>query len=263
MCARPSITIPSEKRAERLARGALFYALGRSLADPVQAPRLRRAEAETARAAAELLGDGVAAALAGELLRTRPRDEEAARAAYTNVFGLLVSPEAPPYEVEWEARTDVFWRAERLAEIAGFYRAFGVAVAGRERPDHVSLEADFLWYLSERSVAGRELGHSPEKVALTDRAFERFLGDHFSVWAPSFADALAAVAARRGEAFYGAAARLLGRVAARERGRLGLGPARPRRPAVEIDREAAAVCGPCAAEAACLAASGRPTEPGA
>jgi hypothetical protein len=36
-----------------------------------------------------------------------------------------------------------------MADIAGYYGAFCVEMQAHERPDHVAVEADFLWYLTD------------------------------------------------------------------------------------------------------------------
>ena len=68
---------------------------------------------------------------------------------YTQVFGLVVSKECPPYEVQYCPQTFSVFRSQHLADIAGFYHAFGVA-PGRDAPervDHLACELEFLAWL--------------------------------------------------------------------------------------------------------------------
>ncbi len=117
---------------------------------------------------------------------------------HTRVFGLVVSKECPPYEVQYCPQTFSVFRSQQMADIAGFYRAFGVET-GRdvpERVDHIACELEFLAWLvaKERHARGRldrdgeEWG---ERAAICRNAQRDFLTEHFAWWVPTFARALA------------------------------------------------------------------------
>ncbi len=68
----------------------------------------------------------------------------------------------------------------RLADVAGFYRAFGLRVH-HERPDHVVAELEFLATVLGREAAARRDGHD-DAAATCDRAVRSFVRDHLGPW---------------------------------------------------------------------------------
>jgi len=110
-------------------------------------------------------------------------------------------------------------RTFEIADVAGFYRAFGVEVTpGTERPDHITAELDFMHLLAvKESVARSEEGEG-EHVAVCCDASRTFLRDHLGRWTQRFAERLGEVAA---DPFYAAAGLLLGRFVSYDAERLG------------------------------------------
>lgn len=104
---------------------------------------------------------------------------------YDRIFGHRVGGDCPLYEAQYAAG-GVFAQAQRLADIAGFYRAFGLDVdeAAGERPDHVSLELEFMHVLAYREAYARRY-HGPDEVALLFDAQRAFVRDHLSRWVPA------------------------------------------------------------------------------
>jgi len=232
MSATKRTTTPSEDEAELLARAAGYRLLARLFADPVEGVFAGEQDIAVARAAAQFQDDEVTVRLLDELAKVLPVGDEAARRSYTDMFGLLVSPEAPPYELEYEQRTDVFWRADRMADIAAFHRAFGLELTVRERHDHISVEAGFLWYLLERMVTAHDRGHGEDKREILRSAFLSYFTEHFGPWILSFERALSAAAEAKRHEFFACAAAFLGNFAATELGRFGLEGVGIRKPAV-------------------------------
>src|SRR5262249_45823836 len=136
---RPACT--SEEMAYDLAREVLYRFLAAALSNPrgesyhlVQAAEnqllaskaadLLCAEASTAtstRGFGELGPEQLDLAPLLRELREPAVDRDA---EYDRIFGVVFSKECPPYETEYHTTTDVFFRSQQLADIAGFYRAF-------------------------------------------------------------------------------------------------------------------------------------------
>ena len=174
------------------------------------------------------------AALARELSALDPADEElAALAAGAHAWELEPEFEAlfggpvrcPPYEGSYEA--DPFRQARQMADVAGFYRAFGAELAGpeRDRPDGAGAELEFLAFLAARRLAADEEG-----ARVCAEAEDEFLRDHAGRW---LGELCRRVEAETSSPFYAAIARLGGRFVAEELER--------RRWSVEADGFA---CGP-------------------
>jgi len=170
---------------------------------------------------------------------------------HSRVFGLVVSKECPPYEVQYCPQTFSVYRSQRLADVAGFYRAFGVE-PGRdapERADHLACELEFLAWLvaKERHARAQEGAQWAERAAICRDAQRDFLAEHLAWWVPAFARALGARAAALDPpaTLQAALAPALAALVPAERGLLGVEPptelARPR-PEEEGVRAACAGC---------------------
>lgn len=145
------------------------------------------------------------------------------RDQYAALFGHAVRGKCPPYELEYGAG-EIVQRAPDLADIAGFYAAFGLAAAdgAAERSDHASVEFEFMSVLCAKEAHGLEHGDA-ELVRSCREAQRAFLRDHLALWIPAFAGRLAAAAP---EGVYGALANFLQRHLADEcaRADVPLGP---------------------------------------
>ena len=71
-------------------------------------------------------------------------------AEYIDLFGQNYKPKCSPYELEYLSRGPLFMNTAVLADIAGFYKAFGLQVANdsKERVDHISIELEFMYFLT-------------------------------------------------------------------------------------------------------------------
>jgi TorA maturation chaperone TorD len=106
----------------------------------------------------------------------------ALREEYYRTFGHQIANDCPLHETQYGAG-HVFQQAQQLADIAGFYRAFGLEVAdgAGERVDHLSLELEFMHVLTYREAYAR-LHHGADRVAQLREAQQAFLRDHLSRW---------------------------------------------------------------------------------
>jgi len=147
---------------------------------------------------------------------------EALERAYTRCFGHAMSKDCPPYEAEY-GQAHVFQKTHTLADVAGFYRAFGLDLAAdaHERIDHISVELEFMHFLCAKEAYALAQHHPAGQLALCRAAQRKFLCEHVGRWAFGFARR---VGARAGDAVYGGLGRLLAAFLAAELHALGLRP---------------------------------------
>lgn len=125
---------------------------------------------------------------------------------YQEVFGHTISKYCPPYETEY-GNIHLFQQSDVLADLGGFYNAFGVApVEGKERIDHISIQLEFLYLVTFKEAHALEEGKAKEAVVCRE-AQTAFLEDHLGRWVSIFAKRLER---KDPEGIYGDAARLLG-----------------------------------------------------
>jgi TorA maturation chaperone TorD len=112
-------------------------------------------------------------------------------AEYEKTFGLLVSSVCPPYEMEYVGSKFDFQRSNTLSDVSGFYQAFGLAVSQEhpERPDHITLELEFMGHLLEleRRATLEQSESESGSVETCREAQAHFLRDHLAWWLPAFA----------------------------------------------------------------------------
>lgn len=93
-------------------------------------------------------------------------------------------PPCPPYGGLYQ---DAVERPVVLWELAEFYRAFGLEPGrGRELPDHVSMELEFMYFLAFKEA--QAMAESEEPYLTGYRWAQRdFLERHLAAWFPRFA----------------------------------------------------------------------------
>lgn len=112
------------------------------------------------------------------------------RDAYVEAFGHAARGPCPINEIEYGLPgVDPMFLPHRLADLAGFYRAFGMELAEEadERPDHVSVELEFMCILAAKEAWARERGPDPEGIRVCAGAQRKFLREHVGLWVPAFA----------------------------------------------------------------------------
>ena len=189
-----TVTIAREAEAgAALARSAVHRFLSQALTYPTPqtVEQLREQDLPLAVALAEPLGEGVGAALASASAELEATDASRLEADYRATFSHVHSADCPMYETDFTAG-DVWRQTRELADLAGFYRAFGMDQR-LERPDHVTVELEFLHLVAYKTAWA--LVHGDEGHAdVCAEAEKRFLTDHALTWVPGFAARVAALA---------------------------------------------------------------------
>jgi len=119
-----------------------------------------------------------------ELAATIPDDLATLKRSHQRLFPQIESQETPGYETAYRG-DEIFNHTAIMADIAGFYRAFGLEVGGstRERPDHVTVELEYLAFVSYKEAISADNGESEQADICAD-AERAFLVDHLGDWGP-------------------------------------------------------------------------------
>lgn len=223
----PSVASATDVRSRpvqrALGRSALYrflsLACGYPLADRVGV--IREEALPKAQAGAQMVAPGLVRRL--EELGALLAGLEAAhlQGEYHRTLGHIPMPDCAPYESAYVG-PNLFQQVNTMADVAGFYRAFGLAPSssGRERADHVAVELEFMRVLTYKEAVAR-VRHGRDKVYICRRAQRRFWREHLGTWLPLFARALRAKA---GSGFYAGLASLLEGFARAEARELGNAP---------------------------------------
>jgi len=101
---------------------------------------------------------------------------------FINIFGHTISEEYPPYETQYGG-AHIFQQTQELADIAGFYKAFGLEITDPavERLDHISIELEYMYFLSYKEAYARK-NHNSEKVDICVNVQKKFLDEHLGEW---------------------------------------------------------------------------------
>ena len=204
-------SMPRRRRfdpAENLARQTLYRLTAATLVDPrtgsyelladPSSQRLFRLAAKLIRQ----LNSAVASPLSpGErplteldpatLLARLPQTAGELNAEYEGTFGLLSVGRCPACETEYIHGKFTFQRSQDMADVCGFYAAFGLdrSPFHPERHDHIALELEFmarLLGLERQAEKSRNAQHS-DRAEICRDAQSRFLREHLAWWAPAFA----------------------------------------------------------------------------
>lgn len=145
---------------------------------------------ENLRAARAMAAPGKLPALA-----LAPAGFDAFLNAYLAAFGHAARGSCPLNEIEYgDIKADPLFQPHRLADLAAFYRAFGLEVArdAGERQDHICLELEFMCVLASKEAYALEHQLDADHLAQCRDAQKKFLREHLGRWTPAFARRLAA-----------------------------------------------------------------------
>jgi len=131
-------------------------------------------------------GDQAADALLAELKRA---SLDAFVDAHLSAFGHAARGPVPMNEIEYgDLKADPLFQPHRLADLAAFYRAFGLEVTpdANERQDHICLQLEFMSVLAAKEAYALEHQLETEALAICRAAEKDFLREHLGRWAPAF-----------------------------------------------------------------------------
>jgi len=205
-----------------LGRAALYRLLGAAFAYPgpercAEIARLADTIVETPAADARI-------APALRALAGAARDADPPTVAAEHVFLFERQVHCSPHEGSYGDAPQLAGKAALLADISGFYMAFGLtpSTGEPEVEDHIVAELEFMSALAVKEAWAIAEGQA-EGLGVTRQAQHAFLVDHLGRWAATFAEAIEAATPL---AYYTAAAALLARWISAECERMGVAPCR-------------------------------------
>ena len=146
---------------------------------------LRETELPQAQQAVPYLPAKVAQQLTALAEEVQSVDASQLQTEHRRVYTHILSLDCPPCETLYTAR-HLFQETQELSDIAGFFRAFGLELAERERPDHISVELEFMYFLTYKEAYALQ-HHGRAKARLCREAQRKFMQDHLGRWAFQFA----------------------------------------------------------------------------
>ncbi len=118
----------------------------------------------------------------------RPKDRVGEGLEYDRLFSHRTTVLCPIYEVEYD-RNRAVSQGPTLADIMGFYRAFGLELSVNERPDHLALELEFMSVLAYKEALALQ-NNLLEQAEICRDAQKKFLEAHLGRWVKLFAETL-------------------------------------------------------------------------
>jgi DMSO reductase family type II enzyme chaperone len=164
---------------------------------------------------------------------------------HISAFGHAARGRCPPNEIEYgDLKADPLFQPHRLADLAAFYRAFGLERGddAAERHDHISIELEFLSVLAAKEAYALEGQFDDAEIALCREAQKKFLREHLGRWAPAFGRRLAGQADGRA---LDAMANLLRRFVETECARFGVTPGSEDLLLRPVDEAGESLCASC------------------
>ncbi len=159
----------------------MAYALLARILGPDPTALTDDATIDALHAALDAAGDRSVAARVADVERSSTADKQQLAGQWVRWFDL---GRVAPYEGS-NIATTLGGITPRLADVAGFYRAFGVTVTG-DRPDHVVAQLEFLALTLLSEAEATEQGNR-ERAEIVADATRSFLRDHIGVWIDAWA----------------------------------------------------------------------------
>lgn len=122
----------------------------------------------------------------------RGADRARVESDYGRIIGHTPRAGVPPYESEWLGAAGDLLQYHQMADVAAFYKAFGLALdtGCDERGDHLAVELSFLQFLCVKEAWAAARGET-ELASVARDGLRAFLGEHVAPWAPAFCRRLA------------------------------------------------------------------------
>jgi TorA maturation chaperone TorD len=173
------------------ARSAVYRLLSQSLVYPTDEAvgALVTVDLPAARALAPALGDALAGLVAQLSQQLEGQLTLTLQQAHQRTFPHVESGDCPLHETVFTTQ-NLFQQTQELSDLSGFFRAFGLELVERERPDHMSVELEFMYVLTYKEGYAW-LHHGSEKARLCRIVQRKFMADHLGRWAFPFAELLA------------------------------------------------------------------------
>ena len=189
------VTQTRDTRKERaagrtLSRSALYQLMSQALVYPSQeaVSALQEVDLPQAQRAAARLPARVAPLLAAFGEQLQSADATQLQTEHRRIFTHILSLDCPPCETFYTAR-HIFQETQELSDIGGFFRAFGLEIGDNERLDHISVELEFMHFLTYKEAYALT-HHGPAKARLCRDVQRKFVQDHLGRWASRFAQRL-------------------------------------------------------------------------
>lgn len=178
-------TAENKRRANDAALRSIAYgAMAKAFGYPTPGTRTDVLDAmESIRPDVAALGETAAAACSTLVESLRNLRDAQLEAEYISTFTHVCAADCNPCETSYLCK-HLFQVSQTLAELNGLYHAFGVEPAG-ERPDHISVQLEFLSYLTYRE-AGEEMRGEAERAEESRKARRLFLERHVGRWFRTF-----------------------------------------------------------------------------
>ncbi len=231
-----------------LARSFLYRFLAKAFEDPTEETWAALGSATRTPSfspTVQVCGNGLAEAARALCSRLTPKNFEPFQTAYLAAFSHAARGRCPMNEIEYgDLKADPLFQPHRLADLAGFYRAFGLEVAddADERHDHICLELEFMCVLAAKEAYALEHHHDGEGLSVCREAQKKFLREHLGRWTPAFARRLARVA---GDTALGALANLTRVFVEAECARLDVTPGGEDLLLRPVDEATESICASC------------------
>ncbi len=190
-------TRKEQAAARHFARSAAYRLLSQATMYPSDEvfTTLCEEDLPQAQAAAEILDETFSTPLAVFTKELQNTSSDELQREHGRTFTHLLSLDCPPCETVYTAR-EIFDETAQLSDIAGFFRAFGMDLVERERPDHITVELEFMHVLTSKE-AYAHLHHGAEKARLCRVVQRKFVEEHLGRWGRQFAHQLEIAASQR------------------------------------------------------------------